>query len=697
MHDTMEFDEGVPLVHVDYGVGRHEGLTRIELDGETREFVTLRYADDDRLHVPLHALHLLSRYNCIDCDAAPLHALGKADAWRERRDAAARDALATAARLLAARARRAALEGFGFDIDRERFARFADAFPHALTDDQRRATDEILDDLASAQPMDRVVCGDVGFGKTEVAMRAAFVAVDAGTQVAVIVPTTVLARQHHAKFTARFADWPVEIASLCGADAADERERALERLAAGEVDIVVGTQALLGEDVAFDALGLVVVDEEQRFGAADKERVRELRDAVNVLTLTATPIPRTLRMGLDGVRDLSLVATPPVARRPVRTDWVRDDGERALAACRDELERDGQIYWLHNDVESIERAAAALADALPDARVGIAHGQMEEGELDAAMQGFVDAEIDVLVATTIIESGIDVANANTIVVEDAERLGLAQLHQLRGRVGRGERQARAVLLSSPEDALAADARKRLEAIVAHSGLGAGLDVARHDLDIRGAGELLGEEQSGQATEVGLALYSALLEQSVAALREDGSESDPGVAALEAIAPTTVDLGRPASIPERDIADAEERLRWYLAIDAAADETALETLRTALEERLDRTLPEESARLFDTVGLRLLCRQAGLRAVELGPGGGVVRPREGRELPGPALERQVREAFGASCRVDDDGALHVDGDFETHDRVVALVEVLVEAMGDGEGTLDDERERVAAVP
>ena len=672
------FEPGTPLVHVEYGVGRHDGLTRIELGDDTREFLTIRYADDDRLHVPVHALHLVDRHPCTDPDAAPLHALGNTTRWHRARERAGEEALESAARLLEARARRAALEGFGFKVDAKRFARFGAGFGHEPTSDQRRAIDAVVDDLASGQPMDRVICGDVGFGKTEVAMRAAFVAADAGTQVAVIVPTTVLARQHAAKLAERFAGWPMTVGSYSSLDAAEERAATLSRLAAGELDIVVGTQALLGDDVAFAELGLAIVDEEHRFGVGDKERVRALRDRVHVLTLTATPIPRTLQMGLGGVRDLSVIDTPPARRLPVETVVAERDESVALDACRRELARDGQVFWLHNEIDSIEPVAAWLDEMLPEADVRVAHGSLDERELERTMADFADGRFDVLVATTIVESGIDVPNANTIVVERADLLGLAQLHQLRGRVGRADRQAYALLLTPPAEETTADAGKRLVALAENDELGAGLEIARRDLDIRGAGELLGERQTGRVADVGPALYAELLSRAVAALER--GEDAPAAALLDA--PVSIELGRSAGVPESAIGEPDERLRWYLAITSAADEEALEERRAALVARLG-ALPPDTERLFDVVRLRLRCARVRIAGAELGAEEAVVVLADDVGGSGETTTRAPRGIDGGTLPdgwcVEENGTLRLRADLESHARRVAALEALIGAL------------------
>ncbi len=627
-----DHDLGTPLVHLEHGVGRFDGLTRMELGGSAQEFVTLRYAGDDKLHVPVHALHLVAPFGHGDDDEAPLHALGREKRWHEAREAAAEQAAETAVRLLRERARRAKLEAPLVEVAPERLEEFGTAFGHELTPDQAGAVVDVLGDLASGRPMDRVVCGDVGFGKTEVAMRAAFAAIEAGLQVAVAAPTTVLCRQHLAKFVERFERESVNVASLCGHDDEAGRTRTLEGLADGSVDIVVGTHAVLDESVRFDHLGLVVIDEEHRFGVAHKERAAALRGSVHVLSLTATPIPRTLGMGLAGVRDLSVIRTAPEGRVPVRTRVAEHDAALGHEAVAKELARGGQAFWLHNRIESIEAAAEALRAALPDADVRVAHGDLDDDALDAVMRDFADGAFDVLVATTLIESGIDVPNANTMVIERADLLGLAQLHQLRGRVGRSDRQGHAVLLHPPAHEITPAARRRLDAIGEATGLGAGLELARADLDIRGVGELLGEAQTGRVADVGLAFYSELLSHAIGALERGGVS----VRSPELDAPTVVELGAPPSLCEADVPDAGARLAWYLRIASAPDAGRLDELRGDLVDEIGPLSPD-GARTFELARVRLACRRFGIAKLELGPGGGTLALRADSPIDRPALE------------------------------------------------------------
>jgi transcription-repair coupling factor (superfamily II helicase) len=517
VRNLTELHEGAPVVHEEHGVGRYLGLQTLEVGGMATEYLTLEYAKGDKLYVPVSSLHLISRYSGASPENAPLHRLG-GDQWERIKRKAAEQVRDVAAELLEIYARRAAQQGFSFPPPGEEYDAFAAAFEFEETPDQQQAIDAVLADMASPQAMDRVVCGDVGFGKTEVAMRAAFAAVQGGKQVAVLVPTTLLAQQHFQNFADRFADWPVQVAGLSRFRSSKEQQQISNRLADGTVDIVVGTHKLLQEDIRFKNLGLVIIDEEHRFGVRHKERLKSLRAEVDLLTLTATPIPRTLNMSLSGMRDLSIIATPPVARHPIKTFISQWNDVLIIEACQREIKRGGQVYFLHNDISSIEAMATKLEELLPGARVQAAHGQLRERELESIMRDFYHQRFNLLVCTTIIESGIDIPTANTIIINRADKLGLAQLHQLRGRVGRSHHRAYAYLLTPPPKNITKDARKRLEAVESMEDLGAGFTLATHDLEIRGAGELLGEGQSGQIHEIGFTLYSELLERAVKALK-----------------------------------------------------------------------------------------------------------------------------------------------------------------------------------
>jgi len=608
---------GDPVVHIDHGVGRYEGLTSLAVGDVANEYLTLRYAGDDKLYVPVSSLHLISRYTGASPDAAPLHKLGS-EAWQKARRKAAEKAYDIAAELLEIHARRAAKKGFAFPGSSGNYEAFAAAFPFEETPDQQRAIDAVVEDLRTPRPMDRVVCGDVGFGKTEVAMRAAFVAVDAGKQVAVLVPTTLLARQHYRNFLDRFADWPVQIDSISRFDSAKEQKALLGKLASGGLDIVIGTHKLLGRDIRYDNLGLVIIDEEHRFGVRHKEHMKALRSEIDILTLTATPIPRTLSMGLAGMRDLSIIATPPQHRHAIKTFAGEWDEAQIREACERELARGGQIYFLHNEVQTIERIAEDLRRIVPNARVHVAHGQMPESELEQTMADFHRQRFDILVATTIIESGIDIPSANTILINRADKLGLAQLHQLRGRVGRSHHRAYAYLITPPRRSMTADAVKRLDALEALEDLGVGFTLATHDLEIRGAGELLGEGQSGQIQAIGFTLYTELLDRAVKALKA-GKLPDHDRPLAQG---TEVDLGRPALLPEDYVPDVHQRLILYKRIANAADDEALRELKVELIDRFG-LLPPQALALFDTAEVRRRAEALGVERLELNAGGGRV--------------------------------------------------------------------------
>ncbi len=606
---------GAPVVHEEQGVGRYLGLQTLDFNGQPSEFLTLEYADGARLYVPVSSLHLISRYTGADAEHAPLHRLGS-EQWDKARKKAAEKARDVAAELLDIHARRAARQGTVFATDTPEYHAFAAGFPFEETVDQQQAIDAVLADMAETRPMDRVVCGDVGFGKTEVAMRAAFVAVQNNKQVAVLVPTTLLAQQHHQNFLDRFADWPVRIESLSRFRSGKQQASVLEGLRDGKIDIVIGTHKLLQSDLNFSNLGLVIVDEEQRFGVRHKEALKRLRAEVDMLTLTATPIPRTLNMALAGLRDLSVITTPPRERLAIKT-FVNEWSDAVIQeACLREIRRGGQVYFIHNEVNTIERTAERVAELLPGARIGIAHGQMRERDLEQVMLDFYHRRYNILVCTTIIETGIDVPTANTIVMNRADKLGLAQMHQLRGRVGRSHHRAYAYLITPPEKAMTADAKKRLEAIASLEDLGVGFTLASHDLEIRGAGELLGDEQSGQIHEVGFSMYNDLLNRAVDALRAGRMPEleSPGAAGTE------VELGLPALLPEDYVPDVHTRLILYKRISSAPSAEALRDLEIELVDRFG-LLPAPAKALFEAARLRLKLTPLGIRKLELGPGGG----------------------------------------------------------------------------
>ncbi|HVK52918.1 MAG TPA: transcription-repair coupling factor [Pseudoxanthomonas sp.] len=616
IRDLGELSEGAPIVHEDHGVGRYRGLVVLEAGGLPGEYLEIEYAKGDRLYVPVAQLHLISRYSGASVETAPLHSLG-GEAWTKAKKKAAEKVRDVAAELLEIQARRQARAGLALPVDRGMYEPFAAAFPFEETPDQHHAIESVLRDLGSSQPMDRVVCGDVGFGKTEVALRAAFAAASAGKQVAVLVPTTLLAEQHYRNFRDRFADWPLRVEVLSRFKTAKEIKAELEKLAEGKLDVIVGTHRLLQPDVKFRDLGLVIVDEEQRFGVRQKEALKALRANVHLLTLTATPIPRTLNMAMAGLRDLSIIATPPANRMAVQTFITPWDATLLREAFQRELSRGGQVYFLHNDVETITRMQRDLQELVPEARIGVAHGQMPERELEQVMLGFQKQRFNVLLCTTIIESGIDIPNANTIIIHRADRFGLAQLHQLRGRVGRSHHRSYAYLVVPDKRSMTADAERRLEAIAAMDELGAGFMLATHDLEIRGAGELLGEDQSGQMAEIGFSLYTELLERAVKSIRQGKlPDADLGQESRGA----EVELHVPALIPDDYLPDVHTRLTLYKRISSARD---VEELRDLQVEMIDRfgLLPDQVKYLFATAELKLAATALGIRKLDLGEAGG----------------------------------------------------------------------------
>ena len=615
VRNLTELHIGAPVVHEDHGVGRYLGLQALEVGGLPTEFLALEYARGDKLYVPVSSLHLISRYAGASPENAPLHRLG-GDQWERIKRKAAEQVRDVAAELLDIYARRAAHQGFAFPEPGGEYAAFAASFAFEETPDQQQAITAVLADMESPQPMDRLVCGDVGFGKTEVAMRASFTAVHGGRQVAVLVPTTLLAQQHFENFSDRFADWPVKVESLSRFRSGKQQQEVITGLANGRIDIVIGTHKLLQESIGFKQLGLVIVDEEHRFGVRHKERLKALRSEVDLLTLTATPIPRTLNMAMSGLRDLSIIATPPAERHPIKTFVSQWNDALIVEACQREIKRGGQVYFLHNEVKTIDTTAVKLERLLPGTRIQVAHGQLRERELEAIMRDFYHQRFHVLVCTTIIESGIDVPSANTILINRADKLGMAQLHQLRGRVGRSHHRAYAYLLTPSPKVLTPDAKKRLEAIESSEDLGAGFTLATHDLEIRGAGELLGDEQSGQIHEIGFSLYSELLERAVAALKAGQQPKldrplDHGA---------EIDLQLPALLPDDYLPDVHTRLVCYKRIASAATTSELRELKVEMIDRFG-LLPEPTHSLFAITELKLKANPLGIRKIEAGPTGG----------------------------------------------------------------------------
>ncbi len=615
VRNLTELRVGAPVVHEDHGVGRYCGLITIEAGGIPGEFIHLEYADGDKLYVPVAALDLISRYTGVDPEHAPLHKLGSGQ-WQKARRKAAEKVYDVAAELLELHARRAARQGQSYEFDQDAYYAFTQKFAFEETPGQHEAIQAMIADMRNDKPMDRLVCGDAGFGKTEVAMRAAFIAVQNGKQVALLVPTTLLAQQHYQNFLDRFSDWPVRIELLSRFRSKKEQDIALAAMADGKADIVIGTHKLLQNDINFKNLGLIIIDEEHRFGVRQKEKFKSLRAEIDVLTLTATPIPRTLNMALSDLRELSIIATPPSRRLAVKT-FVRERNDVLLKeAMLREIKRGGQVFYLHNEVKTIEKAAAEIEKLLPEARVEFAHGQMPEKQLESIMLDFYHRRFNVLVCTTIIETGIDVPTANTIIIERADKFGLAQLYQLRGRVGRSHHRAYAYLIVPPRKAMTADAVKRLEAIEALEELGIGFTLATHDLEIRGAGEILGEGQSGHIQEIGFGLYMELLDRAVQAMKEGKHPEldrplDHGA---------EIDLHIPALIPEDFLPDVHMRLIMYKRLASAKSNSELNELK---EEMIDRfgLLPDAVKNLFEINNLKQLAKPLGIRKIDLGPKGG----------------------------------------------------------------------------
>ncbi len=673
-----ELKVGDPVVHEDHGVGRYLGLVRLTVTDIESEFLALEYAGGDKLYLPVTDLHLMGRYTGTDPDKAPLHKLGH-EAWDKAKRRAQEKARDAAAELLEIYARRAARPGHAFAARDEAYERFAEAFPFEETPDQTRVIAEVLSDMESPRPMDRLVCGDVGFGKTEVAMRATFLAVHDQKQVAVLVPTTLLAQQHYQNFRDRFADLPVEIEILSRFRTRSEIEQAIERIAQGKVDIIIGTHRLLQDDVRFKALGLVIVDEEHRFGVRQKERMKALRAHVDILTLTATPLPRTLNMALASLRDVSLIGTPPQDRLSIKTFVTQWNTDLIREACLREMRRGGQIYFLHNDVRSMERRAHELKALLPEIDIRMAHGQMPERELERVMLDFYHQRFHILLCSTIIETGIDVPTANTIIIERADRFGLAQLHQLRGRVGRSHHRAYAYLLTPEASALTADARKRLDAIASLEDLGVGFALASHDLEIRGAGELLGESQSGQIDEVGFTLYSELLERAVTSLKA-GKDLDDEALLSRA---TDIDLHVAALLPEDYCPDPHIRLVFYKRIANASSDAEWDDLAGEIIDRFGPP-PRAALRLFRLARLRKLAHALGVARIDAGPKGARLQFVAKPTLD-PTRLITLMQSAPKRYRLDGPQGLRVTADWSDPDERIEAITTLVQSL-----TTEDKR-------
>ncbi len=665
VRNLTELTIGSPVVHEDHGVGRYRGLVNLDVGDVPAEFICLEYDQGDKLYVPVSALDRISRYTGMDPEHAPLHRLGSGQWDRARRKAQER-VRDVAAELLELHARRAARGGTSLQVDEDAYRAFAEAFPFEETPGQMDAIHEVLDDLRADRSMDRLICGDSGFGKTEVAMRAAFIAANNNQQVALLVPTTLLAQQHYQNFSDRFADWPIRIEVLSRFVSRRETDRVMKGLAEGTVDIVIGTHKLLQDDVRFRRLGLVIIDEEHRFGVRQKEKFKSLRAEVDVLTLTATPIPRTLNMALSDIRDLSIIASPPSRRLAVKTFINEWNDSLVMEALQREIKRGGQVYFLHNDIDTIDKKAAEIETLIPEARVRVAHGQLPERELEQIMLDFYHRRFNILVCTTIIETGIDVPNANTIIINRADRFGLAQLYQLRGRVGRSHHRAYAYLIVPPQRAMTRDAVKRLEAIESLEELGIGFTLATHDLEIRGAGEILGEGQSGHIQEVGFGLYMDMLERAVKALKTGQQPQldrplDHG---------TEVDLRIPALIPEDYLPDVHTRLIMYKRIASADSEEDLESLQ---EEMIDRfgLLPQAVKNLFEVTRIKQRAAPLGIRKIDMGEGGGRLHFHDNTRVDADKIVELVQEQ-PAVYRLDGADKLRVVRELpEAADRITEL--------------------------
>lgn len=618
VRDLTELRINDAVVHVDHGIGRYRGLENITTENQTTEFLIIEYAASAKLYVPVSALHLISRYSGGNQTTAPLNHLGS-DQWEKTKRRAAEKIRDVAAELLDVYAQRESKKGFQYTNTNIEYNKFVSTFPFEETADQQAAIDSICLDMAAEQPMDRLICGDVGFGKTEVAMRAAFIAVQNHKQVAILVPTTLLAQQHHETLKDRFSDWPIQVEVISRFKTAAEQKVSLQGVASGHTDILIGTHKLLNNEIKYKDLGLLIIDEEHRFGVRQKEKVKSMRLDIDILTLTATPIPRTLNLSLNGIRDLSLIVTPPPRRLSVKTFVHRKQESLIKEACTRELLRGGQIFFVHNEVSSIRQIFKELEILIPQARIAIAHGQMTERDLERVMSDFYHKRYNILVCTTIIETGIDIPNANTIVINRADKLGLAQLHQLRGRVGRSHHQAYAYLLLSTESTIKGDAEKRIEAIQAASELGAGFTLASHDLEIRGAGELLGDDQSGHMAKIGFSLFTEMLEEAVSAIK-DGRVPSIDLDSSKAV---ELNLRIPALIPETYLPDVHLRLIFYKRISASQANNELRDLQIEMIDRFGLH-PEPLKLLFRLTQLRFRAQTCGIKKIDVGPVNGYIQ-------------------------------------------------------------------------
>ncbi|MDT0626937.1 transcription-repair coupling factor [Alteromonas sp. W364] len=673
VRNLAELTEGQPVVHIDHGVGRFLGMQTLDAGGVTTEYLTIEYAKGAKLYVPVSSLHLISRYSGGDPDHAPIHLLGN-DTWSKAKRKAAEKVRDVAAQLLDVYAKRAAKPGYAYPIEWQEYQTFEDSFPFEETVDQKTAINAVLQDMGSPNAMDRLVCGDVGFGKTEVAMRAAYIAASSGKQVAILVPTTLLAQQHYENFKDRFAQWPFKIEVISRFGSAKEQKVVIEELANGQADIVVGTHKLLQDDVKFKDLGLVIIDEEHRFGVRQKEKFKALRADVDILTLTATPIPRTLNMAMSGMRDLSIIATPPAKRLAIKTFVQVRQEDIVREAVMREILRGGQVYFLHNEVKTIEKTAREIEEIIPEARIAIAHGQMRERELENVMNDFYHQRYNVLVCTTIVETGIDVPTANTIIMDRADHLGLAQLHQLRGRVGRSHHQAYAYLLTPHPRRMTKDASKRLDAIASLEDLGAGFALATHDLEIRGAGELLGDDQSGQINSVGFSLYMEMLEQAVQALKDGKEPSLDDVLSAQ----TEVDLRIPALLPDDYIGDVNTRLSLYKKLANCKSQLEIDEYQIELIDRFG-LLPDSAKNLVRQSSLKLIAEKLGIQKIETSQTGGSIEFEQNTKID-PGYLIQLIQKYPSQYKFDGPQKLRfvkkLDSAQQKLDHVTELLEKFV---------------------
>ncbi|MFB2661569.1 transcription-repair coupling factor [Shewanella mangrovisoli] len=670
--NLAELKVGQPIVHLEHGVALYQGLVTLDTGGLVAEYLQLEYSGGDKLYVPVSNLHMISRYSVGADGEAHLNKLGN-DTWAKAKNKAIEKIRDVAAELLDVYARRQARPGESCDINDEEYAQFAQGFPFEETVDQESAIHAVLADMQSPVAMDRLVCGDVGFGKTEVAMRAAFVAVNAGKQVVVLVPTTLLAQQHYENFKDRFADWPVVIEVMSRFRTAKEQTQVLKLLEEGKVDIVIGTHKLLQSEAKFETLGLLIIDEEHRFGVRQKEKIKALRANVDILTLTATPIPRTLNMAMSGMRDLSIIATPPAKRLAVKTFVRESDPATVREAILREILRGGQVYYLHNNVETIEKCAQDISTLLPEARVVVAHGQMRERDLERVMSDFYHQRFNVLVCTTIIETGIDVPSANTIIIERADTFGLAQLHQLRGRVGRSHHQAYAYLMTPHPKRMTSDARKRLEAIDALEDLGAGFMLATQDLEIRGAGELLGDEQSGHISKIGFSLYMEMLESAVKALKQG---KEPSLAQM-LNQQCEMELRIPALLPEDYVGDVNIRLSLYKRIASCDSEEALDELKVELIDRFG-LLPDATKNLMEMTLYKHQATRLGATKIEVHAKGGSIEFSDDHVID-PGFIIGLLQSQPQIYRMDGPNKLKFILNAETAKDRLALVKLLLEQL------------------